>query len=105
MTTVDIAYAVVALLSLSYAVRTEIIQLKSRMKEGKCAEYFSSPLNLVDLFTLLSTLIIIALTLGDQELSDKMIRILRTLAAVTICLLSTKLYDWLRLFDSTAFYI
>ena len=64
--------------------------------------YFSSFWNKLDFMDLLLTLFIVLMTMPKQ--SD-IINFVRILAAFSSCLKMTKLFDWLRLFDSTSFYI
>ena len=66
-------------------------------------QYFNKKLNWVDIFSLTSTITIIGITLSWVE--DSELRYLRLIAAFSSCSLFVKVYDWLRLFDSTSFYV
>ena len=73
------------------------------MKEEKTCKYFKSAWNWVDITSNLGTLLIITLTIFELEWIP--MKTLTLLAAVTSCLLVGKLADWLRLFETTSFYI
>ena len=58
--------------------------------------------NMNDLTYLVLNLIIIFMNLLEHEAT---IEVQRTIASISVCLLWFKVFDWLRLFDSTAFFI
>ena len=55
------------------------------------------------MFSLFFTLFLTILTLPQSEIIPANAH--RLLAAVTSCMLILKIYDWLRLFETTSFYI
>ena len=60
-------------------------------------------MNILDLSSIFSTLFIIGHTLSEVDWVP--VETLRLIAAVASCLLVIKIYDWLRLFETTSFYI
>ena len=86
------------MLLLAYSIYTEFWQIRV----GKL-KYFKSFWNWVDLVALSLTLLITVLTLA--ELDYIKIQTLRILAALATFLLFVNIYDWLRLFEQTAFYV
>ena len=60
-------------------------------------------MNLLDMSSIFSTLFIIGHTLAEVDWVP--IETLRLMASVASCLLVIKIYDWLRLFETTSFYI
>eukprot|EP00353_Schmidingerella_taraikaensis_P012617 CAMPEP_0185586908 /NCGR_PEP_ID=MMETSP0434-20130131/46624_1 /TAXON_ID=626734 ORGANISM="Favella taraikaensis, Strain Fe Narragansett Bay" /NCGR_SAMPLE_ID=MMETSP0434 /ASSEMBLY_ACC=CAM_ASM_000379 /LENGTH=186 /DNA_ID=CAMNT_0028208379 /DNA_START=145 /DNA_END=702 /DNA_ORIENTATION=+ len=89
---------VTTILLLGYAVYTEYWQIKARRRK-----YFKSFWNWVDLVNLSLTFLITIVTLLEVDWVS--IESLRILAAFASCLLFVNIYDWLRLFESTAFYV
>ena len=73
------------------------------MSQKQKLQYFSDVFNWIDLTGLLMTLLITVMTLMDEPCIA--VETLRLFAAIASCLLITKFYDWLRLFEGTAFYI
>ena len=55
-----------------------------------------------DCISLILTFIIVTQTMLETKVIE--IKVLRILAAIASCLLLAKLYDWLRLFETTSFY-
>ena len=82
------------------AVRLEYKQLMSM--ESKL-DYFKEIFNLIDITGILLTFTIILSTLFEQAWLDE--QNLRIMAAFSSCSLMIKFYDWLRLFESTSFFI
>ena len=66
-------------------------------------DYFKNPWNVNDFISLSLTLVIVVLSVQEQAYLSP--EILRQLAAIASCALLLKVYDWLKLFDRTAFYI
>ena len=89
-------------LLLLYSVWIEVKQLIS--KKNKC-EYFLDPYNYLDVAGQTLTAFILVVTLSDREQLFFDFAQLRVMASIAVCLLLFKLFDWLRLFDRTAFYI
>ena len=73
------------------------------MKEEKTCKYFKSAWNWVDITSNLGTLLIITVTIFELEWIP--MKTLTLLAAITSFLLVSKLNDWLRLFETTSFYV
>ena len=97
----EIGMAVLTLLCLLYAVRNEFLQF-SRMEDK--LSYFTSFWNYIDIVGIAFTLIIIISAFsGEGGLISY--EVLRILAAFASCCQMVKCYDWLRLFESTSFYI
>ena len=90
--------AIIILLSLS--IRGEIMQI---INLDSKLEYFLSFWNWLDITGLLLTLLITLIML--LELDWIPIESLRVMASFAICLLTLKIYDWLRLFETTSFFI
>ena len=65
--------------------------------------YFRNIWNVVDTLSFLLTLFVIIHTLFDLTYIN--VREMRTVAAFASFFLVLKLYDWLRLFEKTAFYV
>ena len=55
-----------------------------------------------DLFYLILNFVIMIMNLLDHEGT---LELQRTLASISVCFLWFKIFDWLRLFDKTAFFI
>ena len=89
-------------LLLLYSVWIEVKQLIS--KKNKC-EYLRDPFNYLDVAGQTLTAFILVVTLSDREQLFFDFAQLRVMASIAVCLLLFKLFDWLRLFDRTAFYI
>ena len=70
--------------------------------KNKC-EYLTDVWNINDFISLVLTLIIVLTSVEHEPLIA--IGHLRALAAVASCTLMVKVFDWLRLFENTAFYI
>ena len=73
------------------------------MQEEKTGDYFRSVWNWIDNLSALTAELIIIVTLFELEWIP--IKTLRRLSAIASCLLITKIYDWLRLFTETSFYV
>ena len=83
-----------------YSLWIEYMQIRSH---SKFCKHFGSCFNLLDAAGLLLTLIITVHSLFSLELiSIENIGILTSFAS---CLLMLKIYDWLRLFEKTSFYV
>ena len=95
--------AACTLVLLIYTQHTEYKQLRQIMNEKKTCKYFKSIWNWIDITSNLSTLLIITVTILELEWIP--MKTLTLLAAVTSCLLVGKLADWLRLFETTSFYV
>ena len=70
--------------------------------KNKC-DYFTDMWNINDFVSLVFTLIIVLTSVEHEPLI--LIEHLRAMAAVASCTLMIKVFDWLRLFENTAFYI
>ena len=97
--------AITALL-LPWMIGTEVIQFIAEKKSS----YLKSAWNLVDLVTLpLTTFLTINSLIGwfvERSWVDmKFVQTMRILAALDSFLLVLKMFDWMRLFDRTAFYV
>ena len=66
------------------------------------ADYFKSPANWIDMLSLTFTALMTIMALAQIEIMS--INAHRLLAAITSCMLILKVYDWLRLFETTSFY-
>ena len=66
-------------------------------------EYFKLPMNYSDIAGLLLTVLVTLHCLLGLTMVD--LQELRTISALAILLLVVKIYDWLRLFETTAFYV
>ena len=66
-------------------------------------KYFMYAWNWMDLPLILTTALILIASVPQETMIE--IDYLRPEAAIVSCLLLLKLYNWMRLFDSTAFYI
>ena len=66
-------------------------------------EHFSSPYNILDILQLSSTLWITIANLPEGGSAIKETH--RVIAAISIFIIWFKLFDWLRLFEETAFYL
>ena len=78
-----------------------IIELKQMHQSG--IDYLKSALNWIDVSGL--TLIAVVVTASGPTKTLLEIEDLRQMAAVASCLVILKLFDWLRLFENTAFYV
>ena len=65
--------------------------------------YFTDLWNMNDFISLLFTIIIIATSVEHNTVIA--VENLRAMAAIASCTLMIKVFDWLRLFEGTAFYI
>ena len=74
-----------------------------QMKESGFLNHFLNIYNWIDSAHLIMNIIFIAFTLFDFEFMDANKQ--RTWAAISICFLWLKLFDWMRLFDGTAFFM
>ncbi len=82
-----------------------IYQIKLELKQAEAAksEYFKSIWNWVDMISLaLTTFIFMSMMTPNPMIA---LETLRVLAALASCTLLYKVFDWLRLFEDTAFYI
>jgi hypothetical protein len=73
-----------------------------QLKSNKC-EYFKEPVNYVDLLSLFLIPFLIIQSFESFNVVD--IDKLRVYASVASCLIVVKVFDWLRLFGNTSFYI
>ena len=88
------------ILFIFWSLRTELFQFAYAERK---MDYICSGWNWVDFFGLMFTLTIAFHTLLEMTLIP--IESLRILAAVASLFLLMKVYDWLRLFENTAFYV
>ena len=79
--------------------RCEYIQWKNSETN---MEYFSDYWNMNDLTYLILNILVMMMNVFDHE---NTIILQRTFAAISACFLWFKVFDWLRLFDCTAFFI
>ena len=79
------------------------IEYRQLMSEKRKITYFTSAYKWIDIVGLVLTLTVIFLTLC--EIKWLSFESMRTMASLACCCLMIKFYDWLRLFESTAFYI
>ena len=95
--------AVIVLFLWAYVLRSEVRQfIKTKQREG-LGEYFKSIWNWFDIAGLSFTIFIWFMTLFRIDAVE--IQKLRIIAALTSCFNFIKIFDWLRLFDGTAFYV
>ena len=83
-----------------YSCWIEFKQIES--KKRKC-KHFQSVLNLLDAAGLLLNLLITVHTLFNLDLIS--LESLGIMSAFASCFLMLKVYDWLRLFEKTSFYV
>ena len=93
-----IVLAALILIVWSYHVLLEVYQLKSNV-----CKYFKSVWNWNDMIALILTFIVIAASVPEDPLIS--LEKLRPVASIASCALMLKVFDWLRLFEQTAFYI
>ena len=87
-----------------YAVRTEVCQCKSQHdQDNDFKDYFKSYWNWFDILGLSINFFLIVLTLLESDLLP--LWELKLLAGIHSCLIFIKLFDWLRLFEQTGFYV
>ena len=65
--------------------------------------YFKEPINCFDLFQLTSTACIVLVNMVDSDSSYKQEQ--RFVATFSVFFLWLKFFDWLRLFETTSFYV
>ena len=94
---------VLGILTLALLIPQIFTEIKQMQAEDEKMDYFRKKLNWIDILSILMTLIIVVSSIISREAS--LLRLLRVMAACTSCLMFIKMYDWLRLFDSTSFYI
>ena len=89
---------------LPYVVRTEVLQLLSEQEKYV---YFTNFWNIVDLLAIPLTSFLTINWLFTWILDANWIdaNSIRPMAALASLLLTSKIFDWLRLFDRTAFYV
>ena len=87
------------LLLLANVIRAEILQLKGT----GLSTYMKSFYNYVDIVSIVLTLFLTSSTMLEVELLP--IETLRMLAAILTFFLLLKMYDWLRLFEDTSFFV
>ena len=99
----DILYkwllGIIILTLVSYQIFIEVLQIIG----GGFKQYFRSPYNWADIFQLASTTIIVIESLFSFQETDK--SRIRIFAAFSIFVVWLKVFDWLRLFEGTTFYI
>mmetsp|Transcript_47602 Transcript_47602/g.62926 ORF Transcript_47602/g.62926 Transcript_47602/m.62926 type:complete len:158 (+) Transcript_47602:1509-1982(+) len=86
-----------------YVCRSEFIQFKTSAQRKGFGEYFKNIWNWFDMVGLSMTLLILLLTLFRLQWIS--IVSMRIMAALASCLNFIKVFDWLRLFEKTAFYV
>lgn len=96
----DIYIGVFMLANVAYQLNNERIQIKSQKKYW---DYFGSIINLADLAQYGVNIILIVTTVFEKKWPSKEHRII--MAAFLVFLVWTKMFDWLRMFDTTSFYI
>ena len=72
-------------------------------ESGGFMRYMSEPINYIDLSSTFLTLIIVVMTITDYNAVGP--EVIRMLAAPASLLIIFKLFDWLRLFDGTSFFV
>ena len=95
-----LCFSIATVLLLPYIMLTEIQQFRA---EDNKMNYFRSLWNLADIISLPLTAIVTLHYLFGLTKID--VKDLRTMAAFASSLLVAKIYDWLRLFENTAFYV
>lgn len=71
---------------------------------NKASRYFTSnPMNIVDLMMYLLNAALIVLTFFRVDIPSTGTR--RVMGAIVVCLIWSKMFDWMRMFDATSFYI
>mmetsp|Transcript_47285 Transcript_47285/g.62582 ORF Transcript_47285/g.62582 Transcript_47285/m.62582 type:complete len:196 (+) Transcript_47285:608-1195(+) len=86
-----------------YVVRTEIYQLLALGKFKAYLDYFKSFWNWFDIIGLVLNLLITVHSLAESGWLT--LWELRMLSAIASCNIFIKVFDWLRLFEKTAFYV
>lgn len=92
--------ALIVLALLGNQLRLESYQIKAL--ENKL-DYFKGLWNMIDFTSLSFTLIIVLASIPKNTILP--LEFLRPMAAIASCTLLIKVFDWLRLFEKTAFYI
>ena len=79
------------------------IEFNQVMSKKRKSEYFQELFNWIDITGVSLTLAIYIVTMSDQEwISFEQMRIMAAIASLALLF---KIFDWLRLFEDTAFYI
>ena len=86
--------------SLLYQITLEVKQFKGLSQKW---QYFTYVWNLIDFIGLFLSLVFNIHTLAEWH--EIPVENLRIMAAFATCAIFIKLYDWLRLFEMTAFYV
>ena len=94
---------VLGVISLILLVVLLYFEVKQFLKEDSKVNYFINLWNLIDIVGIVLTLTFNIDTMA--ELGDISVENLRIIASVASCCLFMKLYDWLRLFKDTSFYV
>ena len=89
----------VTLILVAYILRSEILQFRGT----RCVAYFNSLMNYVDIISITLTLAVTLITM--LEVQTVPIETVRMMAAITTFLMLLKIYDWLALFELTAFFV
>lgn len=98
-----IATKVLGCISLSFLLNELWTEIKQFFILDEKLKYFLNAWNLIDVVGISLVLTFNIDTLAERE--DISVENLRIIAAVATCTLFTKLYDWLRLFQDTSFYV
>lgn len=72
-------------------------------KKENAIRYFTNPMNIVDLMMYLLNAALIVLTFFRVDIPSTGTR--RVMGAIVVCLIWSKMFDWMRMFDATSFYI
>ena len=96
-------YAIINLCSLFYQLYIESVQLFQSDDPKRFTKYFTNPMNLFDLFQYMTCLMMMILSMLNLDWPTLPTR--RIIAALLVFILWFKMFDWMRLFDSTSFYI
>ena len=90
-------------ISLVYQLYVEAVQLFKSQEPKKLKRYFSDIKNVADLVQYMMTLSLLIISLTDHDWPSLETR--RIIAAFIVFILWFKMFDWLRMFDATSFYI
>ncbi len=93
----------VNLMSVLYQINLERKQLFLKKHPHKFLLHFTNPVNIADLIQYTISTILIVMTIFQSEYIDISNR--RMLCAVTLFLAWTKMFEWLKMFDMTSYYI
>jgi len=94
---------VVNLICVCRQLQVKWVQLFSSKEENKFKNYFMDPLNITDLIQYTLTTMLICLTIFDSHIFAPETR--RIMCSFLLFLVWSKMFDWLRMFDATSFYI